>query len=113
MSSLTILVIFSKESGIYLLEDISDNRIYNNYFNNTVNVRTEKSKGNSWNTTKTRRTNIVKGPYLGGNFWANPKGNGFSQTAKDSNSDWISDKAYRVNGSDFDFLPLVALSSMP
>jgi nitrous oxidase accessory protein len=105
-------VIFSKESGIYLLEDISDNRIYNNYFNNTVNVRTEKSKGNSWNTKKTRRTNIVKGPYLGGNFWANPKGNGFSQTAKDSNSDWISDKDYRVNGSDFDYLPLVALSSM-
>ena len=103
----------SDQSGIYLLDNAADNRIYNNYFNNTVNVRTENSKGNSWNTTKTQRTNIVKGSCLGGNFWANPRGTGFSQTANDSNSDGISDQPYKVNGSSFDYLPLVMLSSEP
>lgn len=101
------MVISSKESGIYLRDEITDNHIYNNYFNNTLNVRADNSKGNFWNTTKTKRTNIVKGPYLGGNFWANPSGTGFSQNAIDSDSNGIRDQPYRVNGSDFDYLPLL------
>jgi len=28
-------------------------------------------------------TNIIGGPNLGGNFWANPSGTGFSQTCID------------------------------
>lgn len=105
------IIISSKQSGIYLLDNSADNRIYNNYFNNTINARVENSNGNFWNTTKKQGTNIVKGPYLGGNFWANPHGTGFSQTANDSNSDGISDQPYRVNGSDIDYLPLVMNSS--
>jgi nitrous oxidase accessory protein len=101
----------SKQSGIYLLDNTADNLIYNNYFNNTINARVENSKGNSWNTTKKKGTNIIKGPYLGGNFWADPHGTGFSQTAEDSNSDGISDLPYRVNGSDIDYLPLIKNSS--
>jgi hypothetical protein len=57
--------------------------------------------------------NIVEGPYLGGNFWGSPRGTGFSQTANDSDADGISDLPYKVNGSDFDHLPLVILSSKP
>jgi nitrous oxidase accessory protein len=101
------MITSSTHSGIYLLENSGDNRIYNNYFNNTINVRIENSNGNSWNTTKKKGANIVKGPYFGGNYWANPKGTGFSQTAKDSNLDGISDKPYKVSGNDFDYLPLV------
>ena len=103
----------SKQSGIYQLDNSADNSIYNNYFNNTINARVENSVSNSWNTTKKKSTNIVKGPYLGGNFWADPHGTGFSQTAEDSNSDGISDRLYRVNGSDIDYLPLVINSSEP
>jgi len=103
----------SDQSGIYLLDNNADNSICDNYFNNTVNVRVENSGGNSWNTTKKESTNVVKGPYLGGNFWANPRGTGFSQTANDSNSDGISDLPYKVYGSDFDYLPLVMNSSKP
>jgi parallel beta-helix repeat protein len=103
----------SKQSGIYLLDNSADNSIYNNYFNNTITARVENSVSNSWNTTKKKSTNIVKGPYLGGNFWADPHGTGFSQTAEDSNSDGISDRLYRVNGSDIDYLPLVINSSEP
>jgi hypothetical protein len=105
------MVISSNESGIDLRDEITDNHIYNNYFNNTLNVRADNSKGNFWNTTKTKRTNIVKGPYLGGNFWANPNGTGFSQTAIDSDSNGIRGQPYRVNGSDIDYLPLLMRSS--
>ncbi len=107
------MITSSKLSGIYLLDNTADNHIYNNYFNNTINARVENSVGNSWNTTKKKGTNIIKGPYLGGNFWADPHGTGFSQTAEDSNSDGISDLSYRVNGSDIDYLPLVMNSSEP
>ncbi|AKB75398.1 Cell surface protein [Methanosarcina lacustris Z-7289] len=100
----------SNESGIYLLDSSADNRIYNNYFNNTVNVKAENSKGNSWNTTKTPGANIVEGPYLGGNFWADLNGTGFSQTSEDSDSDGICDLPYNVNGSDFDYFPLCRTS---
>ena len=105
------MVIFSKESGIDLRDEITDNHIYNNYFNNTLNVRADNSKGNFWNTTKTKIMNIVKGPYLGGNFWGNPNGTGFSQIAIDSDSNGIMDQPYRVNGSDLDYLPLLIHSS--
>lgn len=106
------MISFSNESGI-LLDYSADNRIYNNYFNNTVNVKAENSEGNTWNTTKTSGENIMDGPYLGGNFWADLNGTGFSQTAEDSDSDGICDLAYNVNGSDFDYLPLAEPPSTP
>ncbi|WP_232316300.1 right-handed parallel beta-helix repeat-containing protein [Methanosarcina vacuolata] len=96
----------SNESGIYLLDYSADNRIYNNYFNNSINVKAENTKGNIWNTTQSPGTNIVGGPNLGGNFWADPEGTGFSQVSNDSNSDGICDLPFQINGSDFDYLPL-------
>jgi beta propeller repeat protein/parallel beta-helix repeat protein len=99
-------IISSNESGIYLLDYSSDNRIYNNYLNNTVNVKAENSEGNIWNTTKISGRNIMEGPYLGGNFWADLNGTGFSQTTEDSDSDGICDLPYNINGSGFDYLPL-------
>ena len=103
----------SNESGIYLLDSSTDNRIYNNYFNNTVNVKAENSEGNTWNTTKIKGVNIMGGPYLGGNFWADLNGTGFSQTAEDSDSDGICDLPYNVKGSDFDHLPLAEPPYVP
>ncbi|MGB9940067.1 right-handed parallel beta-helix repeat-containing protein [Methanosarcina sp.] len=96
----------SNESGIYLLDYSADNRIYNNYFNNSINVKTENARGNIWNTTQSPGTNIVGGSNLGGNFWANLEGTGFSQVSNDSDSDGICDLPYNINGSDFDYLPL-------
>ncbi|WP_440948020.1 right-handed parallel beta-helix repeat-containing protein [Methanosarcina sp. T3] len=106
------MITYSNESGI-LLDYSTANRIYNNYFNNTVNVKAENSEGNIWNTTKTPGENLMGGPYLGGNFWADLNGTGFSQTGKDSDSDGICDLPYNVNGSDFDYLPLAEPPSMP
>ena len=83
------------------------NHIYNNNFNNTVNVNFGSNvESNNWNTTKTSRTNIIGGPYIGGNYWATPAGNGFSQTNSDANGDGISEKPYSLNGVNVDYLPL-------
>ncbi|MBO8179087.1 MAG: right-handed parallel beta-helix repeat-containing protein [Archaeoglobus sp.] len=53
--------------GISLYYSSSSNRIFNNYFNNTVNAY--DSGFNSWNVTKTPGESIIGTPYLGGNYW--------------------------------------------
>ncbi|RZN37096.1 MAG: hypothetical protein EFT35_06800, partial [Methanophagales archaeon ANME-1-THS] len=52
--------------GIYLSSS-NNNTIYNNYFNNTINAYDYGY--NNWNISKTPGTNIINGPYLGGNYW--------------------------------------------
>ena len=91
--------------GIRLVSS-GENTIYNNYFNNTVNVKLENSGVNTWNITKTPGTNIVGGSYLGGNFWAIPDGSGWSQTQPDSNEDGICDSPYEIDENNTDYLPL-------
>ncbi len=91
------------DHGVYLYSSTS-NLIYNNYFNNSNNFITSSST-NIWNITKTPSTNIVGGPYLGGNFWANPSGTGFSQTCTDVNNG-ICNIPYTLDGSNIDYLPL-------
>ena len=57
--------------GIYLTS-CSENAIYNNYFDNTKNAYDDGT--NTWNIAKTTGTNIVGGPYLGGNYWSDYTG---------------------------------------
>jgi parallel beta-helix repeat protein len=94
--------------GLFVCGKSNGNHIYNNYFNETV-ITIENGIGNAYNITKTAGTNIVGGPYIGGNYWAKPDGTGFSQKAVDKNGDGISDSAYtRISGSRYsDFLPIV------
>jgi len=61
----------SNDHGIYL-QGSSTNIIYNNYFANTRNARDDGN--NIWNITKTPGTNIVGGPWLGGNYWSDYEG---------------------------------------
>jgi uncharacterized repeat protein (TIGR01451 family) len=62
-------------NGYYgiLLYDSCDNTIYNNYFANSNNALDYEN--NIWNVTKTAGTNIIGGPFLGGNYWSDYKGN--------------------------------------
>ncbi|WP_135611799.1 PGF-pre-PGF domain-containing protein [Methanococcoides sp. AM1] len=114
------------EGGLFI--DYSEgNLIYNNYFNNEVNIISDfESESmstafdaapmdgdgllylylNDWNIAKTAGTNIVGGPYLGGNYWVHPNGTGFSVDTADSNKDGICDEEYRLSEDEFDFLPL-------
>ena len=50
--------------------------VRNNYLNNTDNGFFGAVEAGMLNYEKTAGANIVGGPYLGGNFWANPNGTG-------------------------------------
>jgi len=102
----------NEKNGLHLY-GTSNNLIYNNYFNNSANVEFESesvSDTNIWNKAKTAGTNIIGGPYIGGNFWARPDGKVYPEDAKDTNFDGIFDKQYNIEGSNFiDQLPLKEL----
>jgi len=114
----------------------STNQFYNNIFNNTINFFNDTSNythdytsiytGNSYtiqpigngtgivpvalNTIKTSGTNIVGGPYIGGNYWAKPDGTGFSQICADSDGNGIGDLPYNITENETDYFPLVSSS---
>lgn len=90
------------------LSNSNNNFIYNNYFNNTNNVFIDSSL-NYWNTTRRPGTNIIGGSYIGGNFWANPGGNGWSQTCAISNIFGMCDSPFEINSNNKDFLALTNL----
>jgi parallel beta-helix repeat protein len=46
-----------------------DNLIFNNYFGDNALDNAKSSDANNWNTTLTNGTNIIGGPFIGGNFW--------------------------------------------
>ena len=96
----------NSDYGIYLYS-ADNNSIYNNHFNNTYNVRFEGTfYTNDWNTTKTSGTNIIGGPYLGGNYWAHPNGTGYSQICTDTDKDGFCDSPYAIATNNTDYLPL-------
>jgi parallel beta-helix repeat protein len=86
------------------LQYSSSNNIYNNHFNNTFYNALDDGT-NIWNITKTGGTNIIGGPYLGGNYWRDYDGN-------DTNGDGLGDTPYDIyGGANKDYLPLVAIAA--
>jgi parallel beta-helix repeat protein len=86
--------------------------VRNNYLNNTDNGFFGASTAGLLNYEKTAGTNIVGGPFLGGNFWANPSGTGFSQTHPDADGDGICDEPFVMEDST-DALPLAPWNGTP
>ena len=102
--------------GIYLRYSSVNqtyNQIYNNYFNNTDNVYLPETIQNHWNRTKILGTNIIFGQQIGGNFWANPTGTGFSETCVDANKDGFCDMPYTIAANNIDYLPLILDTAPP
>ncbi len=97
--------------GIYIIEESAS--IYNNYFSNDVNLKVEEGGNVFLSTKKTAGKNIIEGPYIGGNFWGSPAGNGFSQIHLDTNGDGIAEEAYQIYEGVIDYLPLVTLTKKP
>jgi hypothetical protein len=83
-------------------------KFYNNIFNNTDNV-CYGAGANYWNTTRQAGTRIYSaGTEIGGNYWTNPDGNGYSDTCADVDRDGFCDQPYDLfgDGSNVDYLPL-------
>ena len=100
------LVAYNYGFGVSL-EESSRNMIYNNYFKNTENVEEKAvNANNTWQSTLSTRSNLVRGPYIGGNFWADLEGTGYSETCVDENSNGICDSVYPVAGGGADNFPL-------
>jgi hypothetical protein len=61
----------------------------------------------------TKGTNIVGGPYIGGNYWGSPDGTGYSDTCVDANNDGICDNPYTLATDNIDYLPLAKYVGPP
>jgi parallel beta-helix repeat protein len=89
--------------GIFI-DKSADNSIYDNYFSEfTINAFA--TTNNDWHIMKTKGTNIIGGPYIGGNFWDD-------YTGEDTTGDSIGDTEIPYNSSENitiggDYLPLV------
>ncbi len=103
---------FNKKCGLYDKADASS-EIYNNYFNNTVNVIFDDYYGspNTWNTTRKTGKNIIGGTYIAGNYWAKPDGTGFSQTHYDVDGDGIAEDTANISESEIDYAALTTSNS--
>jgi len=88
------------------------NTIYNNLFNSTTYV-SGTTYTTVWNTTKQTGERVYSpGNYIGGNYWTNSTGNGYSDTCTDSGKDGFCDSSYTIpgagtaGGDKVDYLPL-------
>jgi len=107
------IVAFNNGYGLFECPACHNNRVYNNYINNDRNANIN-TRDTIWNIEKTEGRNIVGGQYIGGNFWGNPDGTGFSQTEvdKDEDKDGIIDSAYIDSSNNIiDNLPLALVSN--
>lgn len=91
-----------------MLRNSRNNLIYNNYFNNSNNVLFQGESPNRWNTTIMEGINIINGPHLGGNFWAQPDGAGWSQVRYSLGSGFCQQYEITNDGYNTDHLPLTA-----
>jgi parallel beta-helix repeat protein len=94
--------------GIHLLTGAANTWVYNNVFrdNGSYIIAVDNGSGNIWNKPKTAvNSNIVGGPYLGGNYWD-------TYTGHDSDGDKLGDTPYPIGGSAgaSDGLPLIYVS---
>ncbi|MFH0711798.1 MAG: NosD domain-containing protein [archaeon] len=101
----------SATSYILYLTTSGNQSIYNNIFNTSTSgsgVFINDSNLNYFNTTNTTSTNIVGKTYIGGNFWTNINGSGYSDSCASLNADYFCDSEYRLisNRDERDYLPL-------
>lgn len=100
-------VITNNQCGLILEGNF--NLIYNNLFDNEKNIDSVFGEGNRLNISKKLGTNIIDGPYLGGNAYFHPDGSGFSQTSPDIDRDGICDSVCSIPHYNIDYFPLKSI----
>jgi len=100
------------DSYVLCLLTSSNVTFYNNIFNASTSgsgVNITNSDLSYFNTTNSSATNIVGKSYIGGNFWTNTQGNGYSDLCTNLDSDYFCDSAYNIvtaSNDNRDYLPL-------
>jgi parallel beta-helix repeat protein len=91
------------------LDGSAYNIIYNNIFNNSVNAGFGQlsNNPNTWNVLMEPGPNLVGGPYKGGNYWAQPNGQGWSQINPDTKGNGFCDNAFVIGPGNVDNFPLM------
>ncbi|MFC1685908.1 LamG-like jellyroll fold domain-containing protein [Nanoarchaeota archaeon] len=98
---------FQNNPEIYFSGNAQNNSVYNNLFNNTNYVTAPTPKVNYLNATQQAGTRIFgEGTQIGGNYWTNSSGTGFSDTCADANTNGFCDVAYNLTGNNTDYLAL-------
>ncbi|MFH1326989.1 MAG: NosD domain-containing protein [archaeon] len=112
-------IITTGDSTSYVLYLVtsSNDVFYNNIFNTSTTdsgVYIEDSDLNYFNTTESTATNIIGEAYIGGNFWTNNAGTGYSDNCLDADNDYFCDSSYAVvEGEEHtDYLPLTNRNNM-
>jgi uncharacterized delta-60 repeat protein len=98
--------------AVYLSTNVYNNTFYNNIFN-VSSMDILVSETNNWNITLQNGTNIIGGSFIGGNFYANSTGGGFSETCDDTDLNGICDVSYNITANNIDFFPLVKIPPLP
>jgi parallel beta-helix repeat protein len=90
------------------LDGSAYNIIYNNIFNNTINAGFGQMSNNpnTWNVLQEPGQNVVGGPYKGGNYWAQPNGQGWSQINPDTKGNGFCDNEFVIGPDNIDNFPL-------
>ena len=100
--------------GIYLINPNlrGKNEFYNNLLNNTNNIFIDGGGLNEWNTSKQIGTRIYSsGIQIGGNYYTNSTGTGYSDTCIDADRDGFCYDSYSLTTNNIDYLPLSNLYS--
>jgi parallel beta-helix repeat protein len=90
--------------GIYL-RNSANNSIYNNLFNISRFYFYPNIYPNYWNTTRQEGARIYSlGNEIGGNYWTNPEGTGYSDICRDTEGDGFCDSPYVLATNNVDYL---------
>ena len=89
----------------YEIEPIVQQSIRHTFSSSSQDLIGSMISPNYWNVTVTTGPNIVGGPYIGGNYWADPDGTGWSQTHPDR-GDGFCNASFVIDADNTDYLPL-------
>ena len=110
-------LIENEENGLMVAYS-EGNMVTNNFFNNNQNsgiINDNIDIPNLWNIQNIiqlrNRRNIFGGINFGGNYWATPNGNGFSQICNDFNRNGICDEGYQLDENNVDEFPLTIIGN--